>query len=150
VVRCSGFEFAIGPDPNGDEQRDYEEGMKQIFPPQTMRMCAANDLKSAMRQTIHDLKPARVKPAAASLIFDLLGSASLVVAIVLLFRLLRAVQQRAEASQTLSIRDIQPEQLAKLASTLARLSETDVEDLLASRGRLPETGLSNGSSLRSR
>jgi hypothetical protein len=150
VVRCSGFQLAIGPDPNGDEQSAYEEEMKQIFPPQTMRMCPANGLKSAVRQAIDDLKPARVKPAAASVIFDLLASVSLVVVIILLVRLRRAVQQRAEGSRTLSVRDIQPEQLIELASTLDRLSETDVEDLLASRGRLPETESSNGSSLQSR
>ena len=68
---------------------------------------------------------------------------SLVVAIVLLFRLQRAIQQRAEASQTLSIRDIQPEQIIKLASTLDRLSETDVEDLPTSQGRPPEIGSSS-------
>jgi len=42
-------------------------------------------------------------------------------------------RQRAEAPQTLLLRGIQPEQLIALASTLDRLSETDVEDLLASR-----------------
>jgi hypothetical protein len=101
-------------------------------------MRTADDPKSAMRQPTHDLKPIHVKTLYLSLIFDLLGSVSLVVAIVLLFRLHRAVQQRAEASLTRSIRDTQPEQLTKLASILDRLSETDVEDLLASRGRLPE------------
>jgi hypothetical protein len=55
-----------------------------------------------------------------------------------------------EALQTLLLRGIQPEQVIKLASTLDRLSETDVEDLLASRGRPPETGSPAGSSPQSR
>jgi len=114
-------------------------------PPQTMSGRSVNDFKSAM----HHLRPVRVKTPSRALIFDLLGFVSLVVVIVLLFRLHRAVQRRAEVSQTLSVRDIQPEQLIELASTLDRLSETDVEVLLASRGRPLETGLSTGSSLQS-
>jgi hypothetical protein len=64
-----------------------------------------------------------------SLAFDLPGSVSLVVVIILLFRLRRAVQQQAEGSRTLSVRGIQPEPLIKLASILAHLSETGVADL---------------------
>ena len=75
---------------------------------------------------------------------------ALVIAIIMLIRHHRAQQRQVKALQTLLLRGIQPEQLIKLASTLDRLSETDVEDLLASRGRPPETGSSTGSSAQSR
>ena len=65
---------------------------------------------------------------------------ALVVAIFLLVRHDREARRQAEALQILVTRGIQPEQLIKLASTLDRLSETDVEDLLASRDRPRETG----------
>jgi hypothetical protein len=74
---------------------------------------------------------------------------ALVVAIILLVRHHREERRQVEALQILVTRGIQPEQLIKLASTLDRLSETDVEDLLASRDRLRETGSSSGSSVRS-
>jgi hypothetical protein len=70
---------------------------------------------------------------------------ALVVAIILLVRHQREARQQVEALQILVTRGIQPEQLIKLASTLDRLSETDVEDLLASRDRPRETGSSSGS-----
>src|SRR5271165_2655515 len=102
--------------------------MKQMHPQEEIRVPAANGSKSTVPQTVSNLKPVRVKTPSASFIFDLFGCASLVVVIILLFRLHRAVQQRAAASQTPLARDIQPEQLRELASTLDRLSETDVED----------------------
>jgi hypothetical protein len=73
-----------------------------------------------------------------------------VLVIILLIRSHRTQRQQVEALQTLLLHGIQPEQVIKFASTLARLSETDVEDLLASRGRPPETGSSIGSSPQSR
>jgi len=71
---------------------------------------------------------------------NVLEFGALVVAIFLLVRHDREARRRAEALQILVTRGIQPEQLIKLASTLDRLSETDVEDLLASRDRPRETG----------
>jgi hypothetical protein len=76
--------------------------------------------------------------------------AALVVAIILLVRHHREERRQVEALQILVTRGIQPEQLIKLASTLDRLSETDVEDLLASRGRPRETGSSSESSVQNR
>ena len=85
------------------------------------------------------------------LLFALIGNSleclALVVAIIVLVRHDRAQQRQLEALQILITRGIEPEQLVKLASTLDRLSESDVEDLLASRGRLPRTGSSAGSSI---
>ena len=77
-------------------------------------------------------------------------SVALVLVIILLIRSHRTQRQQVEALQTLLLHGIQPEQVIKLASTLARLSETDVEDLLASRGHPPKTGSSVGSSSENR
>jgi hypothetical protein len=74
---------------------------------------------------------------------------ALLLAIILLIRNHCAERRQLEALQTFLRRGIQPEQLIKLASTLDRLSETDVEDLLASRGRPAATGSPTGSSLQS-
>jgi len=123
--------------------------MNPMRPRQEIRVPSANESESTVPRTVNHLKPVRVKTPSLSLILNAFGSVSVVVVIILLFRLHRAVQQRAEASPTLLPRDIQLEQLRELASILDRLSETDVEDLLASRGRLLETGSSIGSSRRS-
>jgi hypothetical protein len=92
--------------------------------------------------TLSDLEP--------MLIFAVLANTmqciALVWVIVLLIQSQRMQRQQVEALQTLLLRGIQPEQIIKLASTLARLSETDLEDLLAARGRPPESGGSIGSS----
>jgi len=97
-------------------------------------------------RTMSDLEPVVIFAFAS----NGMQCVALVIAIILLIRHHRAQQRQVEALQTLLLRGIQPEQLIKLASTLDRLSETDVEDLLASRGRPPGTGSSTGSSLQSR
>jgi hypothetical protein len=101
-----------------------------------------------MREAVSNPKPGRLKARYPSLIFDLFECAFSVAVIILLVRHHGAAQRRAEELRSWLLRDIQPEQLIKLASTLDRLSESDVEDLLAFRDRLPETGSSNGSSVR--
>src|SRR3974390_550889 len=68
---------------------------------------------------------------------------ALLIATIPLVRSHRAQRQQVKALRTLLLRNIQPEELIKLKSTLERLSETEVENLLASRGRPPETGSSN-------
>jgi hypothetical protein len=97
-------------------------------------------------KALPDLEPFLVFAVAS----NAMQCVALVITIILLLRHHRAQQQQVEALQTLLLRGIQPEQVIKLASTLERLSETDVEDLLASRGRPPETGSSTGSSPQNR
>jgi len=97
-------------------------------------------------RTLSDLEPFLV----FFVIVNLIECVALVTAIVLLVRRHRAARRQVEALQILVTRGIQPEQLIKLASTLDRLSESDVEDLLASRGRVGETGSSTESSVHSR
>ena len=63
---------------------------------------------------------------------------ALVIATMPLVRSHRAQRQQVEALQTLLLRNIQPEELIKFKSTLERLSETELENLLASRGCPPE------------
>jgi hypothetical protein len=96
--------------------------------------------------TLSDLEPMLIFAVAA----NAMQCIALVWVIVLLIRSHRIQRQQVEALQTLLLRGIQPEQIIRLASTLDRLSETDVEDLLASRGRPAETGSSSGSSPQSR
>jgi hypothetical protein len=74
-----------------------------------------------------------------ALIANSIECVALVTAIIVLVRHDRAQQRQLEALQILITRGIEPEQLVKLASTPDRLSESDVEDLLASRGRPPKT-----------
>jgi len=85
------------------------------------------------------------------LLFALIGNSiecvALVTAIIVLVRHDRAQQRQLEALQILITRGIEPEQLVKLASTLDHLTESDVEDLLDSRGRPPKAGSSTGSSI---
>jgi hypothetical protein len=92
--------------------------------------------------TLSDLEPSII----FFVIVNIILCVALVVAIVLLIRHHRAQQRQVEALQTLLLRGIEPDELIKLKTTLERLSETDVEDLLASRGRPPETGSPTGSS----
>src|SRR6516225_1260094 len=99
-----------------------------------------------MHQTVSRSKPGRLKARYPFLIFDLFECAFSVAVIILLVRHLRAAQRRAEELQTRLLRDIQPERLIRLGSTLDHLSESDVEDLLAFRDRSPDTGSSSGSS----
>jgi ribosomal protein L12E/L44/L45/RPP1/RPP2 len=91
-------------------------------------------------------QPSDIEP---SLIFFIVTNTieciALVTAIILLIRYHRVQMKQVQALQTLVLRGIQPEELVKLTSTLARLSETDLEELLAARGRPPETGSSTGS-----
>jgi hypothetical protein len=96
--------------------------------------------------TLSDLEPMLIFAVAA----NAMQCIALVWVIVLLIRSHRMQRQQVDALQTLLLRGIQPEQLIKLASTLARLSETDLEDLLAARGSPPETGSSMGSSPQNR
>jgi uncharacterized membrane protein affecting hemolysin expression len=96
--------------------------------------------------TLSDLEPVVIFAYVA----NLMQCVMLVVVVILLLRHQRQQRQQVEALQTLLLRGIQPEQVIKLASALERLSETDVEDLLSSRGRPPETESSIGSSPRSR
>ena len=63
---------------------------------------------------------------------------ALLIATIPLVRSHRAQRQQVEALQTLLLRNIQPEELIKFKSTLERLSETELENLLASRGCPPE------------
>jgi hypothetical protein len=63
---------------------------------------------------------------------------ALLIATVPLFRSHRGQQQQVKALQTLLLHGIQPEELTKFKSALERLSETELENLLASRGRPPE------------
>jgi hypothetical protein len=88
--------------------------------------------------TLSDLEPMLIFAVAS----NAMQCVALVVVIILLIRSHRVQRQQVEALQTLLLRGIQPEQVIRLASTLAHLSETDLEDLLASRGRPPETGSS--------
>jgi ribosomal protein L12E/L44/L45/RPP1/RPP2 len=89
-----------------------------------------------------------------SLIFFVVANAieciALVTAIILLIRYHRIQLKQVQVLQTLVLRGIQPEELVKLKSTLDRLSEADLEELLAARGRPPETGSSTGSPPRNR
>jgi hypothetical protein len=82
-----------------------------------------------------------------ALIANSIECVALVTAIILLVRNHRTQDRQLEALQILVTRGIEPEQLVKLASTLDRLSESDVEDLLDSRGRPPKTGSSTGSTI---
>ena len=93
-------------------------------------------------KTMSNLEPMAFFAAVA----NALQCVALLLIIILIMRSHRLQRQQVEALQTLLLRGIQPEQVVRLAATLARLSETDVEDLLASRGRPPEAGSSIGSS----
>jgi hypothetical protein len=77
-----------------------------------------------------------------ALIANCIECVALVTAIIVLVRHDRSQQRQLEALQILITRGIEPEQLVKLASTLNHLSESDVEDLLDSRGRPPKAGSS--------
>ena len=96
--------------------------------------------------TLSDLEPMLIFAVAA----NAMQCVALVWVIVLLIRSHRMQRQQVDALQTLLLRGIQPEQLIKLASTLTRLSETDLEDLLAARGHPPEAGSSVGPSTENR
>jgi hypothetical protein len=96
--------------------------------------------------TLSDLEPMLIFAVAA----NTMQCIALVWVIILLIRSYRVQRQQVDALQTLLLRGIQPEQLIKLASTLVRLSETDLEDLLAGRGSSPETGSSIGSTPQNR
>jgi hypothetical protein len=67
---------------------------------------------------------------------------ALLIATIPLLRSHRAQQQQVEALQTLLLHNIQPAELIKFKATLERLSEIEIENLIASRGRPPETGSS--------
>jgi hypothetical protein len=73
--------------------------------------------------------------AAAANIIECLA---LLIATIPVFRFHRAQRQQVEALQTLSLRGIQPEELTKFQSALERLSEIELENLLAFRVRPPE------------
>jgi predicted ATP-grasp superfamily ATP-dependent carboligase len=81
------------------------------------------------------------------LIFALAANAikclALLIATISLFRSHRAQREQVEALRTLLLRNIQPEELIKFKSALERLSETELENLLASRDCPPETGSSD-------
>jgi len=96
--------------------------------------------------TLSDLEPMLIFAVAA----NAMQCVALVWVIVLLIRSHRMQRQQVDALQTLLLRGIQPEQLIKLASTLTRLSETDLEDLLAARGHPPAAGSSVGPSTENR
>ena len=81
-----------------------------------------------------DLGPMLIFAVAANTIECL----ALLIATIPLFRSHRAQRQQVEALQTLLLRGIQPEELTKFKSALERLSETEPENPLASRGRPPE------------
>jgi hypothetical protein len=81
-----------------------------------------------------DLGPMLVFAAAANTIECL----ALLIATIPLFRSHCAQRQQVEALQALLLRGIQPEELTKFKSALERLSETEPENPLASRGRPPE------------
>lgn len=69
---------------------------------------------------------------------------ALLIATIPLFRSHRAQRQQVEALQTLLLRGIQPDELIKFKSALERLSESELENLLASGGCFPpETGSSD-------
>jgi hypothetical protein len=85
-----------------------------------------------------------------ALVANTMECIALVAMLILLVRHHHAQRKQVEALQTLLLRGIPPQELIKLKSTLDRLSETDLEDLLASRGRPPQTESSSGSSPQSR
>jgi hypothetical protein len=64
---------------------------------------------------------------------------ALLIATIPLFRSHCAQRQQVEALHTFLLRNIQPEELIKFKSTLERLFETELKNLLASRSRPPET-----------
>jgi hypothetical protein len=74
-----------------------------------------------------------------ALVANSIECVALVTALILLVRYHRTQQWQLEALQILVTPGIEPKQLVKLAATLDRLSEGDVADLLAARGRPPET-----------
>ena len=91
---------------------------------------------------LSDLEPTLI----LAIVLNSIQCIALVVMLILLVRYHHVQRKQVEALQTLLLRGIQPEDLIKLKPTLDRLSETDLEDLLASRGGPPEGGSSTGSS----
>jgi hypothetical protein len=90
----------------------------------SMRCAILSELASELIRTN---PPAEIQ-SALMLFAGELGSISAfsVAVIILLVRHHRAAQRRAEELRSWLRRDIEPEQLIKLASTLDRLSESDV------------------------
>jgi hypothetical protein len=73
---------------------------------------------------------------------NLFQCVAIVALMVQLFRHNRETRRQLEALQTLVLRGMSPERLIKLASTLDRLSESDLDDLLREQ-REGETVLRN-------